>query len=88
VIVLGVTLAVGLRLASSRGAIALLPVLPALALAAPQLTVRPRWSLLVATVLLGTATVVWMRGRHPGALPDDSSAGDAALPDPPLATPR
>jgi hypothetical protein len=88
VIVLGVTLAVGLRLASSRGVVALVPVLPALVLAAPQLTVRPRWSLLVATVLLGTATVVWTRGRNQRARPEGSDSEDVALPDSPLATPR
>jgi hypothetical protein len=84
VLVLGLTLAAGLHLARSRGGAALLPVIPALVLAAPQMTARPRWSLLVATLILCVASVVWTRGRPARPRPDD--AVDVPVSKPPLAT--
>jgi hypothetical protein len=84
VLLLGLTLAAGLHLARSRGAAALLPVIPALVLAAPQMTARPRWSLLVATLILCVASVAWTRGRPARPRPDD--AVDVPVSKPPLAT--
>jgi len=86
VLVLGLTLAAGLHLARSRGAAALLPVIPALVLAAPPMTARPRWSLLVATLILCVASVVWTRGRRARPGPDDANAVDVPVSKPPLAT--
>jgi hypothetical protein len=86
VLVLGLTLAAGLHLAQSRGAAALLPVIPALVLAAPPMTARPRWSLLLATLILCVASVVWTRGRPGGPGPDDANAVDVPVSKPPLAT--
>jgi hypothetical protein len=86
VLVLGLTLAAGLHLTRSRGAAALLPVIPALVLAAPPMTARPRWSLLVATLILCVASVVWTRGRRARPGPDDANAVDVPVSKPPLAT--
>ena len=66
---------------------ALLAVAPALVLAAPQLTSRPRWSLLVATFVLGLAAVVWARGRNARARVGTTRAGEPPQPEGPLATP-
>jgi hypothetical protein len=88
VVVLGVTLAIGLHLARSRGPVALLPVLPALVLATPQMTARPRWSLLVATLILCVASALWTRGRDARRGPEDASAVDVSVSKPPLASPR
>ena len=63
VVALGAMMAIGLLLAASDRPAALLAVAPALVLAAPQLTSRPRWSLLVAMLALGVAAVIWARGR-------------------------
>ncbi|HET9288584.1 MAG TPA: hypothetical protein VFO26_13595 [Gaiella sp.] len=87
VVVLGVTLAIGLHLARSRGVVALLPMLPALVLATPQMTARPRWSLLVATLILCAASVLWARGRR-ARRPEDAGTVDAPVSKPPLASPR
>ena len=87
VVALGAILAIGVLLASSDRPAALLAVAPALVLAAPQLTSRPRWSLLVAAFVLGLAAVVWARGRNHRARVGTTRAGEPPQPEGPLATP-
>ena len=50
------------------------------------MTARPRWSLLLATLILCVASVVWTRGRPAGPGPDDANAVDVPVSNPPLAT--
>ena len=61
-----VALAIGvvLGLVASRGAVALLLLVPAFLLASPQLEARPRWSLLVATIWLAVVAVAWWLSRR------------------------
>ena len=83
--VLGVTTATALMLTRTGGARYLLPLVPAIALATPFLTSRPRWSLLVTVVILGAAVVAWMGLRPGGAraveAPDASSDSSGELVD-------
>ena len=85
VVALGAILTIGVLLAWRGRLVALLAVAPALVLAAPQLTSRPRWSLLVATLVLGGVAVVWARGRDARA--DAPRAGEPPQRDGSLATP-
>jgi hypothetical protein len=64
VVVLGAVLSAGVLLASRRGPIVLLPLIPLALLATPLLTERPRWSLLLVTFVLVSAAAVWARGRR------------------------
>ena len=64
VVVLGAVLSAGVLLASRRGPIALLPLIPLALLATRLLTERPRWSLLLVTFVLVSAAAVWARGRR------------------------
>ena len=75
-------IAVVLGLVASRGAVALLLLVPAFVLASPQLGARPRWSLLVATVWLAVVAVAWWlsrRARGDRAKPGTILADDATL---------
>jgi hypothetical protein len=77
VVVLGVAAATALTLTWTRGAIYLLPLVPALVLATPLLTSRPRWSLLVSVAVLGGATLAWRRLLHAPATAHAQSSGGA-----------
>lgn len=59
VALLATVLVAGLVLAWCRGPAYLLPLLPVIVLAAPQLTSRPRWSALVTCALCGGAIAAW-----------------------------
>ena len=88
VVALGAILAIGVLFTRGERWVALLAVAPALVLAAPQLTSRPRWSLLVATLVFGLAAVVWARGRNARARVGTARAAEPPPPEGPLVTPR
>ena len=88
VVALGAILAISVLFTRGERWVALLAVAPALVLAAPQLTSRPRWSLLVATLLFGLAAVVWARGRDARARVGTARAAEPPPPEGPLVTPR
>jgi hypothetical protein len=82
VVVLFATIAIALHVGQRSSWLALLVLAPAFVLAAPALGARPRWSLLVALVVLAGAAGVWIRlWRHP--LPTPSTVLEV---DPPRET--